>query len=63
VPEISVAGPLLAEGSGREAGRVEGPRPATARCRVVSCRRTLLCCVKDWIGFEESVELAGDVAD
>jgi hypothetical protein len=25
--------------------------------------RTLLCCVKGWRGLEESVELAGDIAD
>src|SRR5215216_2899531 len=28
-----------------------------------SCWRTLLCWVKGWVGLQESVELAGNIAD
>jgi hypothetical protein len=38
-------------------------RPRPHRLLRWSFWRTLLCWVKAWVGLEESVELAGDVAD
>jgi hypothetical protein len=49
--------------------RLGGVEPQTAGQRPLLAltaqrpRWTLLCCVKGWVGLEEAVELAGDVAD